>query len=216
MKQCPQCRQSYSDDNLFCHDDGSSLEFVQTAKDQPFSGDIPTVVMSNYPTSTSSQPVPRPSQSNWTYPVIGVLAGLVVISGFLALFKLNPGEKTSENATVKETTNKETPVPTSVVTPVQAAVQPRTPSQTLNTSLPGRFPEGSARLLSTNDLSGKTAWDLRIMRNEIFARYGYVFKNAELRNYFLSQPWYRPQFASVDNFLNDVEKRNVMFLKSYE
>ncbi|MFA5122223.1 YARHG domain-containing protein [Zavarzinia sp.] len=43
-----------------------------------------------------------------------------------------------------------------------------------------------------NDMAGKTAWELDIMRNEIFARHGYIFKRNDLSDYFSNQPWYRP------------------------
>lgn len=40
------------------------------------------------------------------------------------------------------------------------------------------------------DLSGKTLHELRIIRNTIPARYGYLFMKADLRGYFLSLDWY--------------------------
>lgn len=41
------------------------------------------------------------------------------------------------------------------------------------------------------DLSGKTLEELRIIRNTIPARYGYLFMKADLRGYFFSKDWYR-------------------------
>jgi hypothetical protein len=231
MKQCPQCRNTYADDHLFCLDDGAALEFAPDFADGSFSGEAPTVAVPNYSTPAVSPavipavtppatPAVSPQgQNKWTYPVIGVLAGLVVVFGFLTFYKLNSGEKPVETATVKEDANKAAPAPTPFETPAQMPVQPpraaRLPAVNA-VSLPGRFPEASTRILTTNDLYGKTNWDMRIMRNEIFARYGYVFKNTELRNYFMNQPWYRPQYDNVEGFLNEVEKRNAVFLKSYE
>ena len=34
----------------------------------------------------------------------------------------------------------------------------------------GIYPEGSTRLLRQSDMEGLTSWDLKVMRNEIFAR----------------------------------------------
>ncbi len=44
--------------------------------------------------------------------------------------------------------------------------------------------------LTVEDLEGKTAAELDIMRNEIYARKGYVFKRQDLQTYFEKQPWY--------------------------
>ncbi|MGE0589383.1 MAG: DUF3160 domain-containing protein [Cyclobacteriaceae bacterium] len=40
------------------------------------------------------------------------------------------------------------------------------------------------------DLSNKTVGELRILRNTIPARYGYLFMSSDLRNYFYNTPWY--------------------------
>jgi hypothetical protein len=41
------------------------------------------------------------------------------------------------------------------------------------------------------DLSGKSAQELRILRNTLPARKGYLFMNADLRHYFYNTSWYR-------------------------
>ncbi|UII19414.1 DUF3160 domain-containing protein [Fulvivirga ligni] len=41
------------------------------------------------------------------------------------------------------------------------------------------------------NLDGKTAHQLRILRNTIPARYGYLFMKSDLRGYFYDKPWYR-------------------------
>ncbi|HEY5534970.1 MAG TPA: YARHG domain-containing protein [Ignavibacteria bacterium] len=80
----------------------------------------------------------------------------------------------------------------------------------------GSYPEGSSRYLNYNDIYGKTKWQLRVMRNEIFARHGYIFQTSDLRNHFSNQSWYYPQNYDVTNMLSAVEKYNVNFIKGYE
>ncbi len=80
----------------------------------------------------------------------------------------------------------------------------------------GSYPEGSKRYLDYNDIYGKTKWQLRVMRNEIFARHGYIFQSADLRNHFNKQPWYYPAYNDVTGMLSNVEKYNVDFIKRYE
>jgi len=45
-----------------------------------------------------------------------------------------------------------------------------------------------------HDLESKKLEELRQLRNEIFARKGYLFKDATLRGYFNSHDWYQPIF----------------------
>ena len=81
---------------------------------------------------------------------------------------------------------------------------------------PGLYPQASTRLLTHEDLYGMSGWDLRVMRNEILARYGYIFKTAEMRNYFSSQPWYEPRYTEVNHMLTSLEWRNIKLIKQYE
>ncbi len=57
---------------------------------------------------------------------------------------------------------------------------------------------------------------LRIVRNEIFARYGYIFKSQDLKDYFLKQEWYKPIFRNVNRYITDIEKQNIDSIKKYE
>jgi serine/threonine-protein kinase len=81
---------------------------------------------------------------------------------------------------------------------------------------PGRFPEASLRALTRDELLEYSKDDLKIMRNEIFARHGYVFKDPELRAYFNKQSWYVGQYDDVSGFLSPVERQNVEVIKQLE
>ena len=82
------------------------------------------------------------------------------------------------------------------------------------------LPESGTKLLSTSDLQGLNAQQLRIARNEIYARHGRTFKDAELQNYFASCSWYKPNsaynYANENSNLNSIEKQNVITIKNYE
>lgn len=54
--------------------------------------------------------------------------------------------------------------------------------------------------------------DLDIMRNEIYARYGYKFKNEKWKKHFSACSWYKAEFDNVDNKLTEVEKHNVQVI----
>ena len=55
---------------------------------------------------------------------------------------------------------------------------------------------------------------LPYIRNEIYARKGYIFKSENMFNFFKNMPWYTPLFESV--VLNEIEKSNIRFIKSLE
>lgn len=78
------------------------------------------------------------------------------------------------------------------------------------------YPQASERLLSADDLSNLTGWELKIMRNEIFARHGYAFKTEEMKNYFKYERWYSPRYDNVDDMLTGIEKKNIELIKRYE
>ncbi|MBN1634094.1 MAG: YARHG domain-containing protein [Ignavibacteria bacterium] len=84
-------------------------------------------------------------------------------------------------------------------------------------SVPGNYPEASTRYLSYSDIAGLSKWQLSVMRNEIYARHGYIFtQNMSIKNHFERQPWYVPTYYNVERFLTKVEKSNINFIKRYE
>ena len=79
--------------------------------------------------------------------------------------------------------------------------------------------DSSSRYLTASDISGLSKDQLRIARNEIYARHGRRFKDASLQSYFDSQPWYSGTIepdAFDSSVLNAYEKENVKFIQSYE
>lgn len=56
-----------------------------------------------------------------------------------------------------------------------------------------RWPWTSWRQVTEADLSDLSWKELELMRNEIYARHGWVFQREDLKAYFLSQAWYRPR-----------------------
>jgi len=83
-------------------------------------------------------------------------------------------------------------------------------------SIPGRFPQASQRLLAVSDVQNLSKDELRIMRNEIFARHGLIFQTSEMRTYFQNQNWYTPKHNDVNNMLTNIETRNIQLIQRYE
>jgi len=74
----------------------------------------------------------------------------------------------------------------------------------------------SVRELTYEDIVGLTKEELRLLRNEIFARHGYIFQSEDLANHFAQFDWYTPVSSNVFGELSAIEKANVDFLKKYE
>lgn len=58
--------------------------------------------------------------------------------------------------------------------------------------------------------------DLRILRNEMYARHGRVFKDPVLQKYFAAQAWYKPDPLFKDEMLSNIEFKNLAKLKAAE
>lgn len=76
------------------------------------------------------------------------------------------------------------------------------------------FNDSDRRLLSREEVMRLPKGDIRIARNEIFARKGRFFRDAALRDHFSRFPWYRPH--SWDVPLNPTEQANVNLLQALE
>jgi hypothetical protein len=57
---------------------------------------------------------------------------------------------------------------------------------------------------------------LRILRNAIFAKYGYKFRSFDLDNYFRKYSWYKAEYDNVDNKLNEFDINNISLIQKVE
>jgi len=55
-----------------------------------------------------------------------------------------------------------------------------------------------------------------VIRNEIYARHGYCFKNSSEMVFFVSQDWYVPVSGDVKSELTVIEKKNIPFILKHE
>lgn len=97
----------------------------------------------------------------------------------------------------------------------QPAYQGNT-ATTIQSASPGMYPQASERFLSRSDIANLNKYQLKIMRNEIFARHGYIFKTPEMKSYFSQQSWYHGQYNDVNSMLSGIEKRNIELIRKYE
>ncbi|MEL6561847.1 MAG: YARHG domain-containing protein [Bacteroidota bacterium] len=74
----------------------------------------------------------------------------------------------------------------------------------------------STDLLDKNLVANFKKGDLTIIRNTIYARHGYSFRNLPLRVFFDAQDWYIPVHADIKADFTDIEKKNIELLLSFE
>ena len=74
----------------------------------------------------------------------------------------------------------------------------------------------SNTLLTKKEVENLKKGDLFIIRNTIYARHGYSFKNRPLRIFFDAQSWYIPMHANIQSDFTEIEKKNIQLLLRYE
>ena len=60
-----------------------------------------------------------------------------------------------------------------------------------------------------DELKNVDSDSIRILRNQIFAQYGYIFKSKDLAEYFDDKEWYTPLLDNVDSLLTDLDRGNI-------
>lgn len=70
--------------------------------------------------------------------------------------------------------------------------------------------------VSYDDLNGYSQEGVAVIRNEIYARHGYIFKTEKWSNYFTQFSWYVPDKNYSDSLMNAMEKANLATIVQYE
>jgi hypothetical protein len=81
---------------------------------------------------------------------------------------------------------------------------------------PGDMELFEDKLISPQMLHGLSLNELRLLRNEIYARHGRQFQAEWLQQYFWGQPWYQPDENFKDEDVSGADKQNVETIVAYE
>lgn len=151
---------------------------------------------------------PRPRKGLGAGAIVGIVLGAIVLAGALAWlgFRFLSHKAAEEYITdYAEVVEAEVPE-TDVVDVDEMAVA----------AVEEDFAWLSQRRVEYSDIADMSLADRRILRNAIYARHGYIFKSDDLREYFSQFSWYTPRYTDVTGQLSELERDNVMFIKSYE
>ena len=105
MKKCPICNQTFTDDNVFCMNDGTTLLLVSDTGANPFvipTADNQTTQVVSHPQISAQIPVqPAPKDnSKWLFLIIGILLTAVAAMG--AYVFVGRGEKDEKKETANQ------------------------------------------------------------------------------------------------------------------
>lgn len=114
---------------------------------------------------------------------------------------------TSPTASSSITTPKTTPTPTT-------SVSTDTTKKTISNDY--IIADSNSRLISESEISNFTPWELKVARNEIYARYGRPFVHKDLQCYFAGKSWYEKDDNFTESILSTIENKNVATIQSYE
>jgi hypothetical protein len=81
---------------------------------------------------------------------------------------------------------------------------------------PGDMELFENKVISEQMLHGLSLNELRLLRNEVYARHGRQFQAPWLSQYFFSQPWYQPNENFKDEDVSGPDKQNVETIVAYE
>jgi len=81
---------------------------------------------------------------------------------------------------------------------------------------PGDMEHFENRLVTEAMLKGLSLHELRLLRNEVYARRGRQFRTEWLAQYFWSQPWYEAREDNKEPALSATEQKNIETIVAYE
>lgn len=127
-------------------------------------------------------------------------------------------EETSPAIQITETAIEETET-VAVLTVAETEIFPDAIEETGENTSDYILPESGSRIYTPEELSKLSSEELRIARNEIYARHGRIFDSPDLRSYFESKMWYKgtvPADSFDDGTLTDIERENVKLILAAE
>lgn len=166
-----------------------------------------------------NQTKPATKGSNIGLIVTIVILGMIIFLGvggyFAWKYYFSKLIKSSANVTVS-------PSPTTTPSPSPTATP--TPTTTSSSALrAGTMPangymisDSNTRVIAETEIINFTPWQLKVARNEIYARHGRPFVHKDLQCYFANQSWYHGNPNYSENLLTAIENKNVSTIQTYE
>jgi len=146
-----------------------------------------------------------PVASLWRQLLLGLFGIILVVSGIVAGKAPGPAQSGPAPSGTQGNPSSAAAPGTGVNTP--AAGQQANAQDYI-------LPDSQDRRLTADDLANLSLAQLRIARNEIYARHGHRFKSADLADYFSKKSWYQP--SADESPLSPIEQANIELIGQYE
>ncbi len=147
---------------------------------------------------------------------IGVIGVLIIVT-IIFVFSMGKGKDKDPAKDKAPENNQEVQADTDAAVDEQQEPENEEPQVDISEYI---FPNSNTVRLTREELEVLTAEQLRLARNEIFARYGTIFGVNDLAEYFNSKSWYAPTIT-FDYFdenvtMNDIETENLSLILQVE
>ncbi len=152
--------------------------------------------------------------------IIAIIAIAVVLIGLIIFFAAWAimGKSAQASTPAPSATNPQVSVPSSAYQ-YQSSSSSVAESSSSAENTDYILADSDIRLITRDELEKLNKDELRIARNEIYARHGRKFNDRDLQDYFNSKPWYRGTVEANrfnDNMLSKIELSNLDLIKEYE
>lgn len=157
----------------------------------------------------------KPKSNAKKYIIIGAIAAVILLTVTLLTIMIVKSIKDKKEDVPKPPVSEETQKPDED----EEELDEEAEEEQQNTA-EYILPDSDKRILTREDLQGLSKEQLRLARNEIFARYGTIFGVQDLADYFGSKSWYSPKI-SFDEFeesieMNINEEKNLALINQIE
>lgn len=162
----------------------------------------------------TQKPAPSASGKNNTLLIIIILVMAVILLGVGGYF----GWRYYKSKISSQASTKTSPSPVVTVTVTASVLPTATPSLSSSKAISGDYviADSDTRAISESELYNLTPWQLKVARNEIYARHGRPFVHKDLQCYFATKSWYHGNPNYSDSLLTSVDNKNVATILAYE
>ena len=209
---CKKCGTQLEEDALFCGNCGSKVEpdsAKATVEDSSYEFVYPEIPLPSKKTTVVKQ-------RNLLVPIVIFIAVIMtLIAAFLALKLISDsGEvETSSNSNIVHEIENDFDADSEMVHDYSSSVEEG--EINFAESKDYIYPSDTEYLVKSQ-LENLTKEEVALLRNEIYARHGYVFNLEEYKNYFSSKSWYVPNENFDESMFNPIEKANKDLIVEYE
>lgn len=158
----------------------------------------------------------QPKGSNSGLIIVIIVIVVVAVLGVGGYF----GWKYLQSRSTATATTTASPalIPSPSTSPSATATPTATPSLSSSKVISGDYviSDSDTRVIKEAEIRDFTPWQLKVARNEIYARHGRPFVHKDLQCYFATKSWYKIDTSFTEASLSVIETKNIATIKAFE